>query len=127
MGSPPKESKCSVHLPAFCPLSPVVPDFFVRRTSFKVSSLEHAAEIDDALIDTVVPLSKAQDGYLGLTRDVCGKHLDYVVRTKWDTAANLVASGPGSPYHEMAVAKLGPLVPGDFETQNFMGDDDKFA
>merc|ERR1711907_720331 len=37
---------------------PIVPDHFVRRSSFKVKSLEHAAEIDAVLIDAVIPLPK---------------------------------------------------------------------
>merc|ERR1719326_241133 len=75
---------------------PIIPDYFVRKSSFKVSSLDVAADIDDILADDAIPLAKTQDGFLGCERHVCGKHLDYVVMTKWDSAPNLVASGESS-------------------------------
>merc|ERR1712216_194983 len=107
--------------------NPIGPDYFVRRSTFKVASLDVAAEIDEILINDAIPLAKAQDGYLGCERIVCGKHLDYAVMTKWDSGPNLVASGPGSPYMEMVLQKLDGLVDKDSITsQNFMGDTARF-
>merc|ERR1712216_257014 len=107
---------------------PITPDYFVRKTAFKVSSLHAAADIDDIVIDDLVPLAKTMDGFLGLERHVCGKHLDYVLMSKWDSAANLVASGPGSAHYEMILSKLGDVTDtSNAATQNFMGDTDRFV
>merc|ERR1711924_144856 len=107
---------------------PIVPDYFVRRSTVKVASLEQAADIDDIMIDEIVPLSKAQDGFVGFERHVCGKHLDYVLMTKWATPESLHGTGAGSPYMEMVLQKVEHIIDtGSIETQNFMGDTDRFA
>merc|ERR1711959_831327 len=43
--------------------APVVPEYFGRKTSFKVNSLETAAEIDALVSEDLVPLLKTEDGF----------------------------------------------------------------
>merc|ERR1712072_126051 len=107
---------------------PIVPDYFVRVSSGKVDNLHVAAEVDKIIVNEIIPLTKTMDGFLGCDRQVCGKHLDYKLISKWDSAENLVASGNASDYYKHALTKVADLfVNGEVQTQNFMADTEKFS
>merc|ERR1712072_1222694 len=105
---------------------PVVPEFLVRKTSFKVESLDAAADMDALYADEIVPLLKTEDGFVGIERFVCGKDLDYQVVTKWDSVPSLVAAADGVGM-QMAAEKLSGKGITDVKYQNFMGNSDLFG
>merc|ERR1711998_411894 len=106
--------------------APVVPEFLVRKISFKVDSLEAAGDMDSLIADEVVPLLKLEDGFVGIERFVCGAALDYEVSTKWAGVPALVAAADSTAF-QFAAEKLAEKGISDPKYQNFMGNEDLFG
>mmetsp|Transcript_38053 Transcript_38053/g.48534 ORF Transcript_38053/g.48534 Transcript_38053/m.48534 type:complete len:152 (+) Transcript_38053:60-515(+) len=84
--------------------------FFIRQTTTKLTNLMDKDSVDEILDNEVYPMSRQQEGFLGMTRLFNELNHTYVIQTKWRTMDDLKNTTVGTHYYDLASKKLDEYI-----------------